>query len=73
MAGSGSAASRARPMGMTAQLAEARRMLRAASPDDSWDAVSTEVRRLQDERGTPLLAALHAVHAKLVSGWRPAG
>ena len=60
-------------MGVTAQLAEARRMLRAAAPAGSWDAVNAEVERLQDERGVPMLAALHAVHAKLMSGWRPAG
>jgi hypothetical protein len=60
-------------MGMTAQLAEARRVLRAAAPDGSWDAVLAEVQRLQHENGVPLLAALHAVYAKLASGWRPAG
>jgi hypothetical protein len=59
-------------MGVTAQLAEARRILRAAAPHDGWDGVLAEVQRLQDERGAPLLAAMHAVHIKLVSGWRPA-
>jgi hypothetical protein len=58
-------------MGMTAQLAEARRMLRAATPDDSWDAVFAEVQRLQNEQGVPLLAALHAVYARIASGWQP--
>ena len=46
-------------------------MLRAAVPAERWEAVSAEVRRLQDERGTPLLAALHAVHAKVAAGWLP--
>jgi hypothetical protein len=60
-----------RPMGVTAQLAEARSMLRAAVPAEHWDAVHDEVRRLRDERGIPLLAALHAVHAKVAAGWLP--
>ena len=58
-------------MGVTAQLAEARRMLRAAAPAESWDAVLAEVQRLQNEQGVPLLAALHAVYAKIASGWQP--
>lgn len=58
-------------MGVTAQLAEARSMLRNAVPAQSWEAVHAEVRRLQDERGIPLLAALHAVHAKVAAGWMP--
>jgi hypothetical protein len=60
-----------RPMGVTAQLAEARGMLRAAVPPERWDAVYDEVRRLQDERGIPMLAALHAVYAKIAAGWMP--
>jgi hypothetical protein len=60
-------------MGVTAQLAEARHLLRAATPDHSWDAVLAEVQRLQNEQGVPLLAALHAVYAKIASGWRPQG
>lgn len=67
----GRPAASARPMGVTAQLAEARGMLRAAVPADTWDAVYGEVQRLQNERGVPLLAALHAVHAKVTSGWMP--
>ena len=58
-------------MGVTAQIAEARRMLHDAAPGDSWDAVLAEVRRLQNEQGVPVLAALHAVYAKLASGWQP--
>jgi hypothetical protein len=57
---------------VTAQLAEARRILRAAVPAENWDAVQAEVQRLQSERGIPLLAALHAVYAKIASGWMPA-
>lgn len=58
-------------MGVTAQLAEARSMLRNAVPAQHWEAVHAVVRRLQDERGIPLLAALHAVHAKVAAGWMP--
>ena len=58
-------------MGVTAQIAEARRMLHDAAPGDSWEAVLAEVRRLQNEQGVPVLAALHAVYAKLASGWQP--
>lgn len=59
-------------MSVTAQLAEARGMLRAAVPAQHWEAVYAEVQRLQSERGIPLLAALHAVYAKIASGWMPA-
>jgi hypothetical protein len=59
------------PNPAAAQIAEARRMLRAATPDDSWDAVLDEVQRLQNDRGIPVLAALHAVYARLAAGWSP--
>jgi hypothetical protein len=71
VAGGGPAESGAGPVSVTTQLAEARRMLRATAPPDSWDAVLAEVQRLQNEQGVPLLAALHAVYAKLASGWQP--
>jgi hypothetical protein len=58
-------------MSVTDQLAEARRTLRAAAPADSWDAVTAEVSRLQNEKGMPLLAAMHEVYAKLAAGWQP--
>ena len=65
------AASGAQPMGVSAQLADARSRLRAAVPAGSWDAVLEEVRRVQTERSLPLLAALHVVYEKLASGWTP--
>lgn len=68
--GSGNPGSR--PLGVTAQLAEARRMLRAATPAGSEDAVGAAVQRLRDH-GAPMLAALHAVHTKLATGWTPPG
>jgi hypothetical protein len=45
--------------------------MRAAAPADSWDAVTAEVSRLQNEKGMPLLAAMHEVYAKLAAGWQP--
>jgi hypothetical protein len=59
------------PVGVTAELAEARAKLREATPSGHWDAVIAEVNRLQyDEKMSPL-AALQAVQAKLASGWIP--
>jgi hypothetical protein len=31
----------------------------------------TEVRRTQQDRGIPLLAAFQAVYAKIAAGWTP--
>jgi hypothetical protein len=59
------------PVGVSAELADARARLRAAAPSGHWDAVLAEVTRLQfDQRMSPL-AALQAVYAKLASGWVP--
>ncbi len=60
-----------RPMGVTAELAEARTKLRTAARSEHWDAILAEVSRLQREQSMSPLAALHAVHAKLASGWVP--
>ena len=59
------------PVGITAELADARAKLRNSVPSDQWEAVQAEVSRLQFERGMPPLAALQAVYAKLASGWLP--
>jgi hypothetical protein len=59
------------PVGVTAELAEARKKLRAAAPVDRWEAVVAEVRRLQFEQGMSPLDALEAVYAKLAAGWVP--
>jgi hypothetical protein len=59
------------PVGVTAELAEARTKLREAAPSGHWDGVLAEVTRLQyDQRMSPL-AALQTVYAKLASGWLP--
>jgi hypothetical protein len=71
VAGNLPAASAAPPAGVSAQLADARSKLRAAVPAESWDAVMTEVRRTQQDRGIPLLAAFQAVYAKIAAGWTP--
>ena len=60
------------PVGVTAELAEWRKKLRAAAPVDRWEAVVAEVRRLQFEQGMSPLDALEAVYAKLAAGWVPA-
>jgi hypothetical protein len=59
------------PVGVSAELAEARTKLREAAPSGRWDAVLAEVNRLQYEQRMSPLAALQAVHAKLASGWIP--
>ncbi len=59
------------PVGITAELADARAKLRNAVPSDRWEAVQAEVSRLQFEQHMPPLAALQAVYAKLASGWLP--
>jgi hypothetical protein len=59
------------PVGVTAELAEARTKLREAAPSGRWDGVLAEVNRLQYEQHMSPLAALQAVYAKLASGWIP--
>ena len=59
------------PIGVTAELAEARTKLRAKAPNGHWDGVLAEVTRLQYDQKMSPLAALQAVYAKLASGWAP--
>jgi hypothetical protein len=59
------------PVGVSAELADARSKLREATPRGHWDAVLAEVSRLQTEQAMSPLAALQAVYAKLASGWVP--
>jgi hypothetical protein len=59
------------PLGVTAELAEARKQLREATPSGRWDAVVAEVQRLQHEERMSPLAALHKVYARLAAGWVP--
>ena len=59
------------PVGVSAELADARTKLREAAPSGRWDAVIAEVYRLQSEQKMSPLAALQAVYAKLASGWVP--
>lgn len=57
--------------GVSAALADARAKLREAAPPDRWDAVLSEVSRVQLERKTSVLAAMHVVLARLAAGWTP--
>jgi hypothetical protein len=59
------------PMGVSAELAEARKQLRSVAPPQSWDAVMDEVHAVQARDHVSLLSALHTVYAKLASGWVP--
>jgi hypothetical protein len=59
------------PMGISAQLADARAQLRDAAPSKHWQGVLAEVSRLQFQEKMSPLAALQAVYAKLASGWLP--
>ncbi len=56
---------------MSAALADARAKLREAAPPDQWDAVLNEVSRVQLERKTSMLEAMHVVLARLAAGWTP--
>jgi hypothetical protein len=58
-------------IGVTAELAAARKQLREAAPPDAWEAVQAEVLRLQSIEHMPPLDALQTVYAKLASGWLP--
>ena len=58
-------------VGVTAELAAARRQLREAAPADSWEGVLAEVQRLQSIEHLSPLDALQTVYAKLASGWLP--
>jgi hypothetical protein len=62
---------RPQPIGVTAELAEARKQLRSVAPPDSWDAVMDEVHAVQAKQHVSLLAALHVVYARLAAGWTP--
>jgi hypothetical protein len=59
------------PVGVSAEMADTRSKLRQAVSPEHWDAVQTEVHRLQFEQGMSPLAALQAVYARLASGWVP--
>jgi hypothetical protein len=59
------------PVGVTAELADARAKLRKAVPSEHWQAVQEEVARLQYAEKMPPLTALQTVYAKLASGWLP--
>jgi hypothetical protein len=57
--------------GVSGALADARAKLREAAPPSRWEAVLSEVTRIQVERKTSMLAAMHVVLGKLAAGWTP--
>ncbi len=59
-------------VGVSADLAQARMMLKQVAPADRWDAVLAEVSRIRTEGSVSLLEAMRAVHQKLADGWSPA-
>lgn len=59
------------PMGVTAQLADARARLRAVTPPAAWEAVLEEVQRVRGAGSLTLLAAMHQVHDRVAAGWLP--
>ena len=59
------------PLGITAELAEARAKLREAAPPNRWESVMHEVHRLQTQERLSPLEALRAVYSRLASGWVP--
>ena len=59
------------PMGVSAQLADARSKLKDAAPPDRWDAVMDEVSRVQVDQSASLLEAMQIVLRKLAGGWTP--
>lgn len=61
-----------RPIGVSAQFADARAKLRAIAPQGSIDGLFEEARRLQAHSGMTPLQALHEVYRKLADGWLPA-
>lgn len=59
------------PIGVTAELAEARSRLRQSAGPDRWEAVLAEVTRLQSQEHLSPLDAMQAVLARLAAGWQP--
>jgi hypothetical protein len=60
-----------RPMGISADLADARRQLKGALPAVPWDAVEAEVKKAQAERAITRLQALQWVYGEVAAGWWP--
>ena len=59
-------------VGVSADLAVARKTLRQVAPPDRFDAVLAEVARMRTEGSVSLLDAMYAVIRKLADGWSPA-
>jgi hypothetical protein len=59
------------PMGISAELADARQQLKAVLPAVPWDVVEAEVKKTQAERSITRLQALQWVYAEAAAGWWP--
>ena len=59
-------------VGVSAEIAQARRMLKLAAPPDRFDAVLAEVARIRTEGSVSLIEAMHAVVKAMANGWVPA-
>ncbi len=59
-------------VGVSAEIASARRTLRLATPPDRWDAVLAEVARIRSEGTVSLVEAMQAVYRNMANGWVPA-
>ncbi len=59
-------------VGVSAEIASARRMLKLAAPPDRFDAVLAEVARIRTEGSVSLIEAMHAVVKAMANGWTPA-
>ena len=58
--------------GVSAALAEARRVFREAAPELNWPAVTAEVARVRAQDSLTLLDALNVVYQRLTTGaWEP--
>ncbi len=59
-------------VGVSAEIASARRMLKMAAPPDRLDAVLVEVARIRTEGSVTLVEAMHVVYQAMANGWAPA-
>ena len=59
-------------VGVSAEIAQARKALRVAAGPDRWEAALAEVHRMRTEGSVTLIEALYRVYDNLAAGWTPA-
>ena len=59
-------------VGVSAEIAQARKALRVSAGPDRWDAALAEVQRMRTEGSVTLIEALYRVYDNLAAGWTPA-